>query len=133
MLYNLIICDQELSYDEYKEEFNIGFFSSYKKAEEIARYYLKNIDGFKDYNCSYEIINRNVRGIKVGEIIYMISGWNENSEFDPIEIVNSECFTEEKEAMKYMAKMKRKYTRTNWSLDKFIVNECLWKDGFIRV
>ena len=47
MLYQLIITDKELSYNDYKEEFNIGFFKSKEEATEIAQYYIKNIEGTK--------------------------------------------------------------------------------------
>ena len=46
IVYLLLLTDQELSYDEYSQDFCIGFFLTQKQAEETARYYLKNIEGF---------------------------------------------------------------------------------------
>ena len=43
IVYLLLLTDQELSYDEYSQDFCIGFFLTQKQAEETARYYLKNI------------------------------------------------------------------------------------------
>ena len=38
MLYLLVLCDEELSYDNYREEFCIGIFSSREEAEAVAKY-----------------------------------------------------------------------------------------------
>ena len=54
-LYKLTFYDLELSYDDYKEGFLIGIFSSFKKAEQTAEYYIRNVEGFKDYPCDYQI------------------------------------------------------------------------------
>lgn len=62
VLYLLVLCDEELSYDNYREEFCIGIFSSREKAEMVAKYYLENVEGFKDYPCSYRIEEKNVLG-----------------------------------------------------------------------
>lgn len=58
LLYLLVLCDEELSYDNYKEEFCIGIFSTYEEAEAVAKHYLRNVDGFKDYPCSYRIAQK---------------------------------------------------------------------------
>ncbi len=62
MLYLLVLCDEELSYDNYKEEFCIGIFSTHKEAEAVAKHYLGNVEGFKDYPCSYRIAEKKVLG-----------------------------------------------------------------------
>ena len=41
-LYRLVLYDDELSYDNFKEGFDIGIFSSYSKAEETKKYYLEH-------------------------------------------------------------------------------------------
>ena len=38
-LYRLVLYDDELSYDNFKEGFDIGIFSSYSKAEETKKYF----------------------------------------------------------------------------------------------
>ncbi len=157
ILYLLVLCDEELSYDNYKEEFCIGIFSSREKAEAVAKHYLRNVEGFKDYSCSYRIAEKKVLGKgdcskekddgeevcgkkesegKEGTVldqIYMVYGWNENSEGDEIYVVESDCFITELAAKQGMAMMKQMYARTEWCVSRFRVDERNWKEGFVRV
>lgn len=157
MLYLLVLCDEELSYDNYREEFCIGIFSSREEAEAVAKYYLGNVEGFKDYPCSYRIEEKKVLGEgdcskekddgkevcnkkesegKRGAIldkIYMVYGWDENSEGDEINIVESDCFITELAAKQGMAVMKQMYERAEWCISRFRVNERKWEEGFVRV
>ncbi|MDE7325065.1 MAG: hypothetical protein K2N63_02115 [Lachnospiraceae bacterium] len=162
-LYRLVLCDEELSYDNFKEEFCIGIFSSQEKAEAVAKHYLRNVEGFKDYHCSYRIVKKKVfgggtcgeendkknrgkvecgTGSDVGiresactdsDDVYMVYGWDENSEGDEVNIVESDCFMEELAAKKEMVMMKQTYVRSEWGISKFRVNEWHWKEGFVRV
>ena len=79
-LYKLIFCDNELSYEGYKEEFIIGIFSSLDKARETAEYYANHIDGFKDYDCSYRIVEKKIPDKKTAGEVYIVFGWNENQD-----------------------------------------------------
>lgn len=177
LLYLLVLCDDELSYDNYKEEFCIGIFSSREKAEAVANHYLRNVDGFKDYPCSYRIEEKKVlgtednngergvdgldqekrrvggngrernrrvggddregsrlqKGSAVLDEVYMVSGWEENSEGDEIHIVESDCFTDELAAKQGMVMLKQIYHRTEWCVSRFRVDEWEWKEGFVRV
>ena len=134
-LYKLTFYDLELSYDDYKESFLIGIFSSFKKAEQTAEYYIKNVNGFKDYSCNYQIKVKNVTGTVDENLkqVYIIQGWNINSNLDEIDIVESDCFTDIKSAEEEMENMKQKYSRCEWVLDKYIIDECQWTDGFVRM
>ena len=51
-LYGLTMYDMT---EEYQESFFIGIFSSFEKAEQVAKIMLKEVSGFKDYSCRYEI------------------------------------------------------------------------------
>lgn len=132
-LYQLIFCDEELSYEEYKEEFTIGIFSSLDKARETAAYYASHIDGFKDYDCSYRIVEKKVSDSQTTGAVYIIFGWNENQNCDAIEIIESECFTQEEAAKQHSIELQERYGRSNWCIDKFTIDACLWKEGFVRV
>ena len=122
-LYNLTMRDNELG-----ERFNIGFFSSREKAEDIARYYLKNIRGFCEYDCGYSVNEKAVIGGNAGAV-YVVYGWNS----DEKDIVESDCFTTEALARRQLAEMKMQYDREEWCVDYFRTDECKWHDGFIRV
>ncbi|MDE7300415.1 MAG: hypothetical protein K2N94_16585 [Lachnospiraceae bacterium] len=137
-LYRLILGDDELAYENYREEFDIGVFSSREKAERIAAHYLKHVEGFKDYKCSYRIVEKKLFAGEndIGEPcdeVYMVYGWNENENGDEVEIVESECFADEFAAKQAMAVMKEKYVRSEWSFCRYRVDEWKWTDGFVRV
>ena len=122
-LYNLTMKDNELG-----EQFNIGVFSSREKAEEIARYYLRNICGFCEYNCGYTITEKNVNGDKKPACVYMAYGWNGYEE----NIIESDCFTTEPLARRMLAELRVQYRREEWGVGCYKIDECKWQDGFVR-
>ena len=122
-LYNLTLRDNELG-----EEFNIGFFSSRERAEDIARYYLGNIRGFREYECGYFVTEKAVIGSGGAEAVYVVYGWNG----DERDIVESDCFTTEALARRQLAEMKMRFDRGEWCVDCFRADECKWQDGFVR-
>lgn len=123
-LYDLTIRDNELG-----EQFNIGFFSTRERAEEIARYYLKNIRGFCEYDCGYSIAEKAVIGGGNASEVYVVYGWNSYEK----DIVESDCYTTEALARRKLAEMKMQYDREEWCVDRFRTDECKWQDGFVRV
>lgn len=124
MLYNLNMSDNELG-----ERFNIGFFSSREKAEEVARYYLRSVRGFCEYDCSYTITEKNIVGGKCRGDVYIVYGWNAYEN----DIVESDCFTTEPLARRMLAEMQIQHRREEWCVDCFRIDECKWQDGFVRV
>ena len=134
-LYKLTFYGLGLSYDNYKEGFSIGIFSSFEKSEQTAEYYINNVNGFKNYNCEYEIETKNIIGTVDENLkqVYIIQGWNINSNLDEIDIVESDCFTDIKSAEEEMENMKQKYSRCEWVLDKYIIDECQWTEGFVHM
>lgn len=115
--------------NELGERFNIGFFSSREKAEEVARYYLKNVRGSCEYDCSMSVTEKAVFGSGSPKEIYIVYGWNGHEN----DIVESECFTTEALARRKLAEMKTQYEREEWCVDSFFVDECKWRNGFVRV
>lgn len=133
-LYQLIFCDMELSYDDYREEFTVGIFSTLAKARQTAKYYIRNVQGFKDYQCDYEIIPKNVIGTADNcRQVYIIEGWNVNANLDETDIVESDCFTDRKTAEQELAGMQKKYLRSEWTISRWKINECCWTEGFVRI
>ena len=135
-VYNLIITDLELSYKNHSEIFNIGYFTTYEKALETAERYLKEIEGFNKYRCSYNIKEKQIYNYSnqiLAEEVFVIVGWNVNDNFDEIDIVESDCFILYETALQKLDDMKRECNRTEWCIDKYKLDECSLKDGFIRV
>lgn len=132
MLYQLIITDKELSYNDYKEEFNIGFFKSKEEATEIAQYYIKNIEGFKDYPCEYRIIEKQIIG-NLKKTIWMIQGYDFNENEDEINIIESQCYSNKEQAEKDLENYKKQYNRQNWYISNWIVEKKYNEQGFSRM
>ena len=136
IVYNLNMIDAESSYDNHIEAFNIGFFSSRDKAEKTARRYLTEVNGFKDYNVTYQIIEKCVIGSTdsiVSSDLFIIYGWNENDELDEIDVIESSCYVIKQEAEQKLNELKSSYCRKEWCIDKYIMDECNWQDGFVKV
>ena len=102
------------------------------KARETADFYSAHVEGFKDYDCSYDIIEEKVIGELSGDCVYVVSGWNVNENLDEVEIIEIECFSHEAAATQYMIQLQRMQKRTNWCIGKYSMNESLWKEGFTR-
>ena len=134
-LYKLTFYDLELSYDDYKEGFVIGIFSSFSKAEQTAKYCLRNVEGFKDYPCDYQIEIKDIIGTADTNLkeIYIIDGWNVNENLDETDIIESDCFTDKKSAECEFENMKQKYSRCEWIINEHKINECQWTEGFDRI
>lgn len=76
MLYFLILTDTELSYEDYSEDFGIGFFKSRDKAEKTAEYYLNNVTGFCRFSCTYRIVEKSLIGTEENaKGVYIVQGW----------------------------------------------------------
>ena len=132
-LYQLVMIDSKLSYDDYIEAFLIGFFSSREKAEATAQRYLSEVSGFTDYSCTYKISEKSVLDTDtLPEQIYFIQGWNVNQNLDEINLVESECFASEISAEQNRKELISKYSRQEWSISHYTVDECQWKEGFVR-
>lgn len=121
-----------MSYDNYKEEFYIGFFKAKEEAKSIAEYYIKNIEGFKDYPCEYRIIKKEVEG-NLENTIWMIQGYDLNNNEDEINMIESKCYTNKETAEKDMEKYKKQYNRQNWYISNWIVGKKYNEDGFSRM
>ena len=135
LVYSLRMVDKESSYDNHIEAFNIGFFSSYGKAERTAKRYLTEVEGFKDYNVIYQITEKRVIGYtdNLSTGVFIIYGWNENDELDEIDVIESNCYVDRNEAEQELNSLKASYCRKEWCIDKYIIDESNWQDGFVRV
>ncbi len=136
MVYQLILTDRELSYDNYSEDFLIGFFPTQAQAEETARYYLENVQGFCEYDCTYRTVKKEIAGNPdhvVPESVWFVQGWNTNEYLDEIDIVESPCFLTEERAQEECRLMQRANERAEWAVSCYRIGELHWTDGFVRV
>ena len=81
--------------------FGIGVFLTEENARHTAERYLREVKGFKDYGCSYEITARQVFGAE--------------------EDSNACCL-----------ELQKVHNRSNWVVDKHIIDKCSWEAGFSR-
>ncbi|GFI29204.1 MAG: hypothetical protein HFH50_15455 [Lachnospiraceae bacterium] len=136
MVYRLILTDRELSYDNYSQDFLIGFFLTQGQAEETARYYLENVQGFCEYDCTYGIVKKEIADNPdhiAPKSVWFVQGWNTNEYLDEIDIVESPCFLTEERAQEECRLMQRANERTEWAVSCYCIGDLHWKDGFVRV
>ena len=119
--------------DAHCEQFHIGLFSSYEEAVTIATYYRNEVPGFKDYECRSEISPIPVVGVFAGEhFVYRYQGWNEDDNHDEIDIIESVCYLEYRQAEEDYRKAQIDYDRQEWTLNRYTIGQCYWQEGFDR-
>lgn len=134
-VYNLVMVDTESSYNNHLEEFNIGFFSTYEKAEKTARRFLKEVNGFKDHDINYHITEKSVIGSIDNSMmseVFIIYGWNENDDLDEIDVIESSCYSTLQKAKQHLNVMKEGCSRKEWCISKYSIDECEWQEGYIK-
>ncbi len=135
-VYHLLLIDTETSYEHHEEAFSIGIFSSRKMAEETAEQYLAEVKGFKEHDTAYRIEERRVTNAADNVLItelFLICGWNENDALDETDVIYSDCFMQKSEAEQACGAMKAAHNRTQWCIDRYLIDECDWKEGYIRL
>ena len=133
-LYHLVMADPEASYDDHVEEFGIGLFSTYEKAEETAKRYLTEVCGFRNDNVTYRITEKSVLGYGDDPVpeAFMIYGWNENDDLDEIDVIESDCYATIQEAERQLKAMQEGSSRKEWCINRIVIDECDWQEGFVR-
>ena len=121
-------------FNERQEGFFIGLFESAEKAQQVAEHYLSALPGFRDYPCTYEIIEKLVVGtIGQSQKVYMIWSWDEDAEGDETDVWSSACYADLSEAQRAIDTAKRRMNKQEWSLDTYRVGQRHWTEGFARV
>ena len=133
MLYQLIIIDPELSSGSHRETFDIGLFRSREEAVRTAGLYLSGVKGFCDHPCTYEIHEKEVCGPDAadGGKVYMAVGWNTGSGGET-DVIESPCFVSESQAHAVFEQMKKRYARSEWTIQCRQIGRAEWSEGFIR-
>ena len=131
MLYSLSL------FNERQGGFFIGLFASRAKARRTAEHYLFAVPGFWDYPCTYEITEKTVIGtVDSSGTVHMIWGWDEDAEgdeTDETDVWSSACYADFSEAQRAMDAAKRRMNKQEWSLDTYLIGQCHWTEGFVRV
>lgn len=128
-LYLLTIYDDELSYDECRQGFFIGTFSSAALAEQTAQEYLSGVPGFRDYLCSYNIVELPFSPDDAREC-FLVEGWDENPQGDEIHIVLGGVFPKRPQALAAMQKLRPQ--RSHWCVNRYKIDCPEWREGFER-
>lgn len=128
-LFELIIYDYP---KDGKCPFGIGVFLTEENARHTAERYLREVKGFKDYGCSYEITARQVFGAVTGCVVWQVEGWNEDSDGEETDILKSDFFGAEEDSNACCLELQKVHNRSNWVVDKHIIDKCSWEAGFSR-
>ena len=93
------------------------------------------MEGFKDYNVIYQITEKCIIGHtdSFSQDIFIVYGWNENDELDAIDVIESDCYVNKNEAEQKLTELKASCNRKEWCIDKYIIDECKWQEGFVKV
>ena len=124
-LYSLML------FNEWQEGFFIGLFVSHERARQVAEHYLSALPGFRDCPCTYEITEKLVVG--QSQKVHMIWGWDEDEDGTETGIWSSACYADFSEAKRAMVAARRRMNRQEWSLDTYLIGQCHWTEGFVRV
>lgn len=123
--------------NEYWESFHIGLFAAREEAESVKEHYRKEIQGFKDYDCKAEITEVPVIGSENMDMepqrVYRFQGWNVNEDLDEINIWESDCYVSREQAQADYEKAQIKMSREEWTLNRHVIGQCDWQEGFIRI
>ena len=119
---------------EHEDGFHIGLFSTREQAESVADRYLREVSGFKDYDCMPRVFEFPVIGaVEHTRQVYRFVGWNTNADFDEVDILVSSCFVDRNEAEMALSQAKEVTQREEWVLNCHIIGQCDWAEGFVRV
>ena len=63
---------------------------------------------------------------------WCVWGYNYNEKKDEVDIIES-FFGSEDEALSGLEEIKNAYLREEWGIDKYVIGEKYWTEGFCRV
>ena len=52
---------------------------------------------------------------------------------DAIDVIESNCYVNKNEAEQKFNELKASYYRTEWCIDKYVIDECKWREGFVKM
>ena len=117
------------------EEHNyaIGVFSTREEAEETAQRYLREVKGFCDYACVYEILEYPLIGKRTStDRVWTYEGWDETENVYETNILDGPFFTSRAAAREAMRAAKAENQRNRWLVLDWTIGQCEWTEGFIR-
>lgn len=121
------------NHEDYEEGFHIGLFTTQEEAESVAERYLREVPGFKDYDCTprvsaFPVIN----GTDDTKKVYRFMGWNTNEDLDEVDIIISSCFADQGEAENALSMARERMLRKEWVMNCHTIGQSDWAEGFMR-
>lgn len=123
---------QSYSNGEDCERYGIGYFPTRKDAQKVAKRYLKEVKGFRDYYCEYSILEHELVGESMDGFVHTYEGWNEDVNGTEYDIVTGLLYTSAEAAEAAMEAVKDAYEREEWALNSWQIGKCEWAEGFVR-
>jgi len=114
------------------ERYGIGVFRTRDEAVETAKRYLREIRGFKDYYCEYDIRETELVGGGDPDIVHTWFGWNVDEDENEIDLLSGLFYEAAGESEAAMEAAKAANDRQEWVLNRFQIGKCEWTEGFIR-
>lgn len=129
-LYELEI--QSYSNGEECQRYCIGYFRSQKDAQKVAKRYLKEVRGFRDYYCEYSIREHELVGEFIAGFVHTYVGWNVDEDGNEYDIVEGLLYAKAEAAEAAMDSVQDSFERQEWKLQRWQVGKCEWAEGFVR-
>ena len=88
--------------------FHIGLFRTKEEAEGARERYKREVAGFMEYECQGKIAEVPVIGSDGAlHTVYRYAGWNENEDYDEIDIIESDCYVSLEQARAELERAKK--------------------------
>ncbi len=114
------------------ERYGIGIFRTYAEAEETAKRYLREVQGFRDYDCEYSIKETELIGDESVPLVHSWFGWNLDEDGNETDVLSGSVYSDAAAAEAAFEAVKAMNTREEWAMNCWQVGRCEWAEGFIR-
>lgn len=115
----------------HREDFHIGLFASQEEAASVSTRYRQEKPGFNQPEITSSITE--VHLLDASEIphcVYRWQGWNVDDDLDECDILESACYADEATAQRSLALAQRDTPRQEWILNRHVIGQCDWTEGF---
>lgn len=122
-----------LKEDRRKERLLIGVFSGYSKADQTAKFLLRNTKSFSDDPYDYMITHKSIHGdLKDIRQVYQIESDHVDEMPDKADVYRSDYFTYKTDAENELSRMKASVSGSQWTLNSYIIDAVIASERFVK-
>ena len=122
-----------LKEDRRKERLLIGVFSGYSKADQTAKFLLRNTKSFSDDPYDYMITHKSIHGdLKDIRQVYQIESDHVDEMPDKADVYRSDYFTNKTDAENELSRMKASVSGSQWTLNSYIIDAVIASERIVK-